>query len=274
MKKYIKKSTKFIVIGYFIISCLYIVISDWILQYYYQENILVAQWQEIQSYKGVGFVFITATALFFILKRRDSLVEKQLKKLKENENSYYSLFNNMSHGIAYANPEGIITSVNQASLNILGVTEAEMVGSSVNSDEWKPVYEDNSGLSPEDHPGFEAIKTGKPVYNRVLGALNQETNTYKWLRLNSIPEFKHGESKPFRVCIIFTDISQLKNSQDELKLSQKVLKESLKKVEMSEFLLNEASKISKIGAYEFQNESGQWFFSDQVYKIFGLPKSN
>ena len=136
------KPSNSIALGYFIISCLYILFSDKFLLYLHKGDTSNVILNEIQSYKGLGFVLITAIVLFVVLKNRDIRIKNQILKLSEFEKKHKNLFNNMSHGIVYANPEGIVLDINQSCLDILGVTKDQMMGKLIYSPNWKPVHED------------------------------------------------------------------------------------------------------------------------------------
>ena len=268
------KPANSIALGYFIISCLYILFSDKFLLYLYKGDTSNVLLNEIQSYKGLGFVLITAIVLFLVLKNRDISIKNQILKLSEFEKKHKNLFNNMSHGIVYVNPEGIVLDINQSCLDILGVTKDQMMGKSIYSPNWKPVHEDYTLVQLDEHPTKLAVKLNKPVRNRVIGVFSSKKDDYIWLRVNSIPEFLEGETAPFRVFITIDDITQLYKSKEGLIRSNNALESALKKVGLSEFLLNEASKMAKIGAYEFYVENEHLFFTDQVYDIFELPKGD
>lgn len=274
MKIFKNNTSVSIVIWYFVLSCLYIVFSDKLLLYLFRGDTNNTFLHDIQSFKGIGFVLIIAIALLTALNRRDNKINRQIQNLSELHKKHANLFGNMSHGILYVNLEGEILDINQACLDILGVTKDQMMGKSIYSPHWKPVHEDFSPLQSDEHPTKQAVKSKKPVRNRVIGVFNQKDNDYRWLRVNSIPEFMNGETEPYSVFITIDDISLLKKSKEYLTETNKSLEKALKKVGLSEFLLNEASKMAKIGAYEYYVENDHLFFTDQVYNIFELPKGD
>lgn len=116
MKLFNSKSTNSIAFGYFLISSLYIVFSDKFLLFLFKGDTSNPLLNEIQSYKGLGFVLITAIVLFIVLKKRDLKIKSQLENLLKNKKNYKHLFDNMSHGVIYVNPDGIVESINQSIL--------------------------------------------------------------------------------------------------------------------------------------------------------------
>lgn len=261
-----------IAITYFVISSLYIIFSDKFLTFFFKDKQSNDLLNEIQSYKGLVFVLLTSLLIYILLKKREKITLKHISSLKKSQIQYQNLFKNMSHGVVYATPKGIVTSVNQSTLDILGITEKEMLGKSIFDDSWKSVTKDGKILVEEETPAKKAIRNRKPERNHVVGAINVKTGLYKWLKVNVVPEFQNGDEEPFRVCITIDDITLLKNYQDELETSKRQIDEALKKTQFSELLLKEASKLTKIGAYEIYDDNKKSFFSDELYDFFGVSK--
>lgn len=146
-----------IVGGYFIFSSLYIIYSDKFLIYLFRNDPLNVLFDQIQSYKGIAFVFITAIILFFILKKRDAITEKYIN----NKTRYYNLFNNTLNGVIYTTNNGVILAINKACLDIFNVIEIEMLEKSIYDLSSKLVDENLTPVTLHNHPVNEAIKTKK-----------------------------------------------------------------------------------------------------------------
>jgi PAS domain S-box-containing protein len=260
-----------IAIIYFIICSLYIIASDKLLLVFISENITNETLTQIQTYKGIFFVLFSSFVIYVHLKRRDSIVNKYTSSLKNNQKQYQDLFKNMSHGVIYATPDGIVTSVNQSTLDILGITKKQMIGKSLFDDSWRPITGDGERIDVYENPTKKAIRNKKPERNHIVGAVNVKTGLYTWLKVNAIPEFEKGNDEPFRVCVTIDDVTLLKNYQEQLEESKEQINKSLKKTQFSEFLLKEASKLAKIGAYELYSDNQNNYFSDELYAFFEVP---
>jgi PAS domain S-box-containing protein len=266
-------SSKGVAITYLIVCSAYIIFSDRFLLFFFDGKISINALSEIQSYKGLFFVLSSSILIYFALRKRDKIVEKYTSTIKNNQRQYEDLFTNMSHGVIYATPEGIVSSVNQSALKILGITEKEMIGKSLFDNSWEPIGANGEPMSLKESPTKKAIKNKKPEHNILVGTKHQKEGYYIWLKVNAIPEFKNNETVPFRVCITIDDITPLKNYQQELEETQKKVKNSLIKTQFSEFLLKEASKMAKIGVYEIYPKSKDIYFSDELLKVFKLSKN-
>lgn len=263
-------SSTSIAIIYFIVCSLYIIFSDKLLLLFFDVNYSNTALSEIQSYKGVFFVLCTSFLIYSILKKKNKIAKKHTTNLKNNQKQYLDLFKSMSHGVIYATPEGIVTSVNDATLNILGITEKEMFGKSIFDIAWKPIDSKGEVLDLFENPAKRAIVNKKPVRNTIVGVINVKTGLYVWLKVNAIPEFKNENEEAFRVCVTIDDITELKNYQQELEQSKEQINASLKKTQFNEFLLKEASKMTKIGVYEIYPETQEHYFSEELYRLFNL----
>ena len=260
-----------IVVSYFVISSLYIIFSDIFLLYLFQNDTSNTLLHEIQSYKGIAFILLTALILFSILKKRDAITEKHIHHLKNNKLKYNNLFMNMLHGVVYTTTDGLILAANKAFIDILDTTEEQIIGQSIYSPIWKPIRGDNTPLEPFENPIKIGIETKKPVRDEIIGFLNPKTDKCLWLKFNSVLEFNTNNKEPYRVLITVDDITSLKNTQDELEKTQKEINESLKRVALSEFLLKEANTMAKIGVYEINSKNDSMHFSDEMYNIFNIP---
>jgi PAS domain-containing protein len=79
------------------------------------------------------------------------------------------------------------------------------------------VREDGSDFPGEEDPSMVALKTGKPCRDVVAGIYNGE-NSYTWVTINAVPQFRVHESKPYQVFVTLHDITARKQSEDLLRI--------------------------------------------------------
>jgi len=142
------------------------------------------------------------------------------ENLKKSEEKYRNLFETMEQGVVYQNKEGKIISLNPAAERILGITFDQMLGRTSMDPRWKAVKEDKTPLPGVEHPAMIALKTGNKVENFIQGVFNPEKNDYVWIIVNSIPQFRKGEDKPYQVYSTFLDITERKRAEEKLKESK------------------------------------------------------
>ncbi|MFP4556538.1 MAG: PAS domain S-box protein [Bacteroidales bacterium] len=149
----------------------------------------------------------------------DNTTKRKLTEiaLVESEEKHRTLFETMEQGVIYQDGEGRITSANQAAQRILGLSLEQMQGRESSDPLWQVVKEDGGILQGEEHPAMLALKTGVPIIGVTMGVFHPKEDEYRWILVNAVPEFKNDDEKPFRVYTTFTDITQRKKQEEEIK---------------------------------------------------------
>ncbi|SHM74253.1 PAS domain S-box protein [Polaribacter sp. KT 15] len=146
---------------------------------------------------------------------------------------------------------------------------------------WSDYVFEIFGLSPEDNipsqkeflnffteeskakiiKKIENLESNGKAFNLEVKGKNQE-NKIIWLRLIMEPIF--GDNKKMKgLRGILQDITKSKNSKIALRNSYNLLKKK-------DLSLIESSRIAKIGYSDYLFETNSFYWSDYVYKIFGL----
>ena len=149
-----------------------------------------------------------------------------IQKSRESEIRFRHLFENMAQGVVYQDINGRITSVNSAAEKILGITAEQFLNRDSSDPKWKSIYPDASPFTGDKVPAIQALETGLPVKDVIMGVYSPEYETYKWLLISSIPQFRENETKPYQVFSTFIDITELKLAESELKKSKEKAEES------------------------------------------------
>jgi two-component system, cell cycle sensor histidine kinase and response regulator CckA len=159
-----------------------------------------------------------------IIYTEDITERKQAEEaLKEKEEKYRTLFENMAQGAFYQRSDGVIVDANPAAFTLLGITRDESIGHASSDLKLKVVGEDGSSLAPEEHPSMIALQTGRPVMNAVCGISSPESLSYTWLNINAIPMFRSTEKRPYQVFVTLHDITDIKRTEEALRASQQRL---------------------------------------------------
>jgi PAS domain S-box-containing protein len=141
----------------------------------------------------------------------DITERKQLEKtLRESERKYRALFETMTQGVMYWEPNGKIISVNPAAERILGLSVNQMQGIIWPLPGWRVIHEDGSEFPRETQPSNVALSTATAVENMVMGVISPKTGGCIWLKTNSVPQYISGEDKPYQVILTLEDITDFK----------------------------------------------------------------
>jgi PAS domain S-box-containing protein len=143
------------------------------------------------------------------------------ENLKSSVESYRNLFETMSQGVTFQDVDGKIISVNPAAEKILGLSIEQMTGRKSIDPRWKAIHPDGSDFHGSTHPSMTALKTGKEVNNVIMGVFNPKIESYTWININAIPQFKAGQDKPLKVYVTFDDITEQVISQNKIRQSLK-----------------------------------------------------
>jgi PAS domain S-box-containing protein len=144
--------------------------------------------------------------------------KKTQEEILKSKQLLSSILENIAVGILIQGPQSEILENNKAACEMLGLTEDQLIGKTSFDKLWKVIHLDGSDFQPEDHPVPKAIKLLKPVKNVIMGVNRPVSMDIVWLLVDAIPVFDEIGTLLYVVCS-FNDISELKNIEDELKLS-------------------------------------------------------
>lgn len=145
---------------------------------------------------------------------------RDLHRAVDSDDRYRLLAETMPHGVVHHGPDGRIIEMNPAAERILGRPRERMLGSSPDAEAPHTVREDGSPFPADQHPTSIVLRTGLPVRGVVMGVINSETGTRRWIRIDAVPLHHGGESRPPEVYALFEDITEKKALDDALRRSE------------------------------------------------------
>ncbi|MBI5370807.1 MAG: PAS domain S-box protein [Sphingobacteriales bacterium] len=143
-------------------------------------------------------------------------------RLRESESRFRNLIHNLNLGVILEDHKREMIIANQAALDLLGLTEDQMLGKVAPDPRWKMIHEDGREFPEQTRPGPLAIQTGKPVRDVVMGVFRPVTNDQVWLLVNAEPVLDPEGALINMICS-FADITEQK------KLSQKLIDQEIQK---------------------------------------------
>ena len=150
--------------------------------------------------------------------------KKSDEMLSESEEKFRKLFELMQQGVFYQQADGRLSDINEAALEMFGLTRKEFLNRTSLNPEWKVTDSKGVLLMPEEHPSMVAIISGKPVIGKEVGVFNSISNSYRWFIANAQPEFRIGENSPYRVAVTLHEITERKLAEEALKRDEEVLR--------------------------------------------------
>lgn len=145
-------------------------------------------------------------------------------KLQSSQTKWLRLFEDMPEGVFYQSADGALIDVNKAALKMFGLTRDEFLNRTSMHSEWDVITEDGEPLPGEKHPSMLALSTGKPVIDQVVGIYHPKVQSYIWVAVSALPEFRYGEEAPYQVVVTMHDMTARKRSEQALSNSENRLK--------------------------------------------------
>jgi PAS domain S-box-containing protein len=163
-------------------------------------------------YSVVAYAFEGGITVFFQVITEKKKAEEALR---ESEQNYRTLFKTMHQGVIFQNREGEIISANPAAEKILGIDNENKDTVSFSMSRIACYDEEGNELELEDMPSYRALSEGRRVENQLMGVFNPKDKSIRWINVSSVPQFRPGEDKPYRVFSTFTDMTERKRHAEE-----------------------------------------------------------
>lgn len=152
---------------------------------------------------------------------------RSIQKIRETEQRFRILFETMDQGVIYMDSSGRITAANSAAERITGYTLEEMQDMPfLKPGPWITISETGALLPGQAHPADIALRSGTPVKDKVMGIHNPQKEKFVWMIVSAVPQFRNNSSDPYLVFTTFTDITELKQSEIDLKEAKLKAEES------------------------------------------------
>ncbi|MEQ8352318.1 MAG: EAL domain-containing protein [Leptospiraceae bacterium] len=156
------------------------------------------------------------------------------------------IYSILAEGIVVHNSEGVIVSYNHSALEILGLTEDQLLGKTSMDPQWRIVNSEGEPMTGEEHPSSVSMRTGEPQHGTILGVTTPE-NELRWIAVNSIPFSEDGSDRRGAV-VSFFDVTQSRNQSRSLQKSEEQLRFILENQPSIVLLLDLDGKIHYVNA--------------------------
>ncbi len=162
---------------------------------------------------------LTLLASYYEQKTSKALQAFRQEALQESERLFRTVIREMQVGVLLFEAKTEFMLFNQAALEILGLTESELLDKSPFGSDWTIIHEDTTPFPTESRPIQQAISTRKLVRNVVMGVHNQATQDWVWLLVNADPQVGVDGSVEQVICT-FSDITNRKRAEEALQQAE------------------------------------------------------
>ena len=139
--------------------------------------------------------------------------------IRESEKHFRSLIQNLNVGVSLHNDKAEIILSNTTAHHLLGIGDNELIGKALFDPAWNLIKENGTPFPHHEHPVSQVIATSKSVRGIVMGLFNPIKKERLWLLVNAEP-FLNDQAETLQVICTFTDITQRKKIEEELKESE------------------------------------------------------
>ncbi|MCC7439503.1 MAG: PAS domain S-box protein [Armatimonadetes bacterium] len=182
--------------------------------------------------------------------------------LRESEEQYRSVVSALIEGVMLIAGSGEIMTCNAAAEAILTTSSEHLLGRNIFTEKVSHIHEDGSPFCIEEYPAYITATTGESCTNVVMGLSHPEKGMI-WLSLNSLPVMHAGTTAPYTAVVSFTDITERKRSEDEMRASE----------ERYKYLVDHASDIiyraNAEGEFTFVNPTAVRVLGFQLDELIG-----
>jgi len=127
--------------------------------------------------------------------------------LRKTEAKCRVLFETMPQGVIFLNHEGRVLEANSAAEKILGISVEQMQQRSLSAPLGRVVKEDGTEIPANEQPAMAALAKGQEVHGVIMGVQSTQKNGPIWIRVNAVPQFQPGETKPYQVYMTIDNIT-------------------------------------------------------------------
>ncbi|MEN9221960.1 MAG: GAF domain-containing protein, partial [Thermostichus sp. BF3_bins_97] len=143
--------------------------------------------------------------------------------LKESEERFRTLIKDLNVGVLLQGRQAEMLLSNPKALELLDLTEEQLLGRSSFDPAWNVIHEDGSRFPGPEHPVPRAIATGKPVRDVVMGVYRPRLQDRVWLLVNAEPRLDE-QGQVWQVICTFTDITPRIQAEEALKRAEQTLR--------------------------------------------------
>jgi PAS domain S-box-containing protein len=176
---------------------------------------------------------------------RDLAEEQQLRRL---------IFESSPVGKFVLEPDGTIVQANGRAAEMFDTPPSALVGERYFDEGRTPRYEDGAEIVVDERPLTTVVETGQSVYG-FEHKIERRGRDDVWVSVNMAPIQDDSGAIEYVVAIL-EDVT--------------VRKRQGRVLERQVDLFSRAQRIADIGAWEYDDATGDYWVTDQVYRIFGL----
>ena len=162
--------------------------------------------------------------------------KKAEQELKENETEFKNLVYDMQVGVLLQGSGSEILLSNPKALELLGISEDQLLGKTSFDPDWNVIHEDGSPFPGHTHPVPQAIATKSSVTDVIMGVYRPSIGDRIWLKVDAQLQFNKDNSIRQVVCS-FIDITKRKHAEELLNRQNVLFNTLLKNIQIGVYMI-------------------------------------
>jgi PAS domain S-box-containing protein len=146
------------------------------------------------------------------------------ESLRESEEKYRVLSDNMKMGLVLHGPDTEIIFSNPMASEILGIGKEQMEGKKAIDPIVSFCREDGSSLPFDEYPVNKAIASRTALHDYIIGVNLPNKDCVSWVAVNAVPVFKENGVIGY-TSVTFMDVTESKQAEEELRQHRHRLEE-------------------------------------------------
>jgi two-component system, cell cycle sensor histidine kinase and response regulator CckA len=201
--------------------------------------------------------FVAALASSIVVSRQSAQDAKDISsELTVERRRLESLLDTVPGGIALTDIDGNYLFVNDGAAPLLALSAGDALSTPAADPSSAALWRDGTPREPHDLPLVRAAR-GEVVRQDVIGLIEPDRSV-RWLLVNATPS--HGDDGQIAGAVAaFQDITELVELQ--------------RRAEASEARLKASQRVAGVGSWERDYRTGELFWSDETYRLYGLDGS-
>ncbi|MEJ2406069.1 MAG: PAS domain S-box protein [Candidatus Thiodiazotropha sp.] len=143
--------------------------------------------------------------------------------LRESEAKFRSLMRKIQVAVVVHAADTRILSANSMAQELLGLSEAQLLGKTTTESAWRLLREEGSVMPQDEYPVNRVLASHSLLENYVIGIDRPDREEPVWVLVGGIPIFDEAENIT-QVIVNFTDITEQKKAEQKLAASEQLFR--------------------------------------------------
>jgi PAS domain S-box-containing protein len=195
--------------GYAVVAALWILLSDQGLKLIAQDAQTLSR---LQTWKGLFFITITALLVFILLRAEFERRRRSEQRVRESEAHLRSVFESRLVGMLFWHADGRILDANDAFLDMIGRTRADIEGGKLS---W-------ASITPREYEGTDRVKLDEVLRSGTAQPFEKEYLTKDGRRIPVMVGGALLAGQPQMGVSFVVDLSRTRQLEHQLRQSQKM----------------------------------------------------